>query len=279
MAKQDQNKKKKNLGDYLLTLVLLIAIGVFCFAAFNLYHIYIEYKKGTDEYNRIEQMAVTERAPDAASEETQAEDKETMNPPIEVDFEELRSANSDVIGWIYVNALSDIINYPVVQGKDNEEYLHATYMKNYNFAGTIFIDYENSRDFSDCNTIVYGHNMKNGSMFGSLKKFVTEAETYEKSPYFWILTPEKDYLYEIFSAYTTAVNSKTYTLFKGPGTEFEEYLDWAKSNSEIKTADMELTRMDHAVTLSTCTGNQATRFVVQGKLVKTMDAATGEVLP
>ncbi len=74
------------------------------------------------------------------------------------------------MGWIYVEAVPDI-NYPIVHGKDNETYLHRTYEKNYNFAGTIFVDYENKGDFSDCNTIVYGHNMKNGSMFAQLKKF------------------------------------------------------------------------------------------------------------
>ena len=86
--------------------------------------------------------------------------------------------------------------------------------KNYNFAGTIFVDYENKGDFSDCNTIVYGHNMKNGSMFAQLKKFTQDEETYKKSKYFWIFTPEKNYRYEIISAYTTGVNSDTYTLFK-----------------------------------------------------------------
>ena len=67
-----------------------------------------------------------------------------------------------------------------VHGRDNETYLHRTYEKNYNFAGTIFVDYENKGDFSDCNTIVYGHNMKNGSMFAQLKKFTQDEETYKK---------------------------------------------------------------------------------------------------
>ena len=80
---------------------MIIAIGVFCFAAYNLYHIYTEYKKGTDEYNEIEQMAVTDRAPE--KEETAGPDS-SPQPPITVDFEKLRSINQDVIGWIYVEA-------------------------------------------------------------------------------------------------------------------------------------------------------------------------------
>lgn len=260
--KKQVRKKKSKAGDVILTILLLFAIGVFCYAAYNLYHIYTEYKKGTDEYNHIEQMAVTEREPDSVAE---ASPQDVLAPPISVDFSPLKSTNEDVVGWIYIEALEDV-SYPVVQGTDNDEYLHTTYEGNYNFAGTIFVDYENKGDFSDCNTIVYGHNMKNGSMFGNLKNFVQKEETYQKSKYFWILTPERSLRYEVISAYTTSVSSDTYTLFKGPGEEFLTYLNNIVEKSEIATTPGELTVKDRIVTLSTCTGNEATRFVVQGKL-------------
>ena len=265
--KQPEQKKKKK-SDVLLTIALIVAIAVFCYAAFNLYHIYTEYKKGTDEYNQIEEMAVTERDADSAE---VAGPSAQIKPPIEVDFDKLKSVNEDVVGWIYVDALPDI-SYPIVKGKDNQTYLHQTYEKNYNFAGTIFVDYENSGDFSDCNTLVYGHNMKNGSMFGHLKKFRENDKLYKQDKYFWILTPERNYRYEIITAYTTGVNSDTYTLFKGPGEEFEKYLETIKGYSEIQTDDTDLTIKDRIVTLSTCTGNESTRFVVQGKRVDAEDA-------
>jgi len=265
--KQPEQKKKKK-SDVLLTIALIAAIAVFCYAAFNLYHIYTEYKKGTDEYNQIEEMAVTERDADSAE---VAGPSAQIKPPIEVDFDKLKSVNEDVVGWIYVDALPDI-SYPIVKGKDNQTYLHQTYEKNYNFAGTIFVDYENSGDFSDCNTLVYGHNMKNGSMFGHLKKFREDDKLYKQDKYFWILTPERNYRYEIITAYTTGVNSDTYTLFKGPGEEFEKYLETIKGYSEIQTDDTDLTIKDRIVTLSTCTGNESTRFVVQGKRVDAEDA-------
>ena len=261
-------QKKKKKSDVLLTIALIVAIAVFCYAAFNLYHIYTEYKKGTDEYNQIEEMAVTERDADSAE---VAGPNVQLKPPIEVDFDKLKSVNEDVVGWIYVDALPDI-SYPIVKGKDNQTYLHQTYEKNYNFAGTIFVDYENSGDFSDCNTLVYGHNMKNGSMFGHLKKFREDDKLYKQDKYFWILTPERNYRYEIITAYTTGVNSDTYTLFKGPGEEFEKYLETIKGYSEIQTDDTDLTIKDRIVTLSTCTGNESTRFVVQGKRVDAEDA-------
>ena len=245
MSEDKKPKKKKKAGDVFLTIVLIAAICVFCYAAYNLYHIYTEYKKGSDEYNAIAQMAVTERDPDqdstSESEEAAGPDGPALKAPLDIDFDSLRSINTDVIGWIYVEAL-DGVSYPVVKGTDNDQYLHLTYEKNYNFAGTIFIDYENKADFSDCNTLVYGHNMKNGTMFG-----------------------------QIISAYTTAVNSDTYTLFKGPGQEFVDYMNKIVSYSDVKTTPGELGVDDKIVTLSTCTGNESTRYVVQGKRVDTLD--------
>ena len=267
---EKQPKKKKTAGDIVLTVVLIAAVCVFCYAGYNLFHIYTEYKKGTDEYNHIAQMAVTERDPD--QKEAAGPEAGTLKAPMDIDFKALKSVNEDVVGWIYVEAVPSI-SYPIVHGTDNETYLHRTYEKNYNFAGTIFVDYENKGDFSDCNTLVYGHNMKNGSMFAQLKKFSQNSDIYNQSKYFWIFTPEKNYRYEIISAYTTGVNSDTYTLFKGPGEEFEKYLQKIQGYSDIKTDVGELTIKDKIVTLSTCTGNEATRYVVQGKRVDTLDVA------
>lgn len=98
-------------------------------------------------------------------------------------------------GWLYIEALD--ISYPVVQGPDNDTYLHTTYEGTSNFAGSIFLDYQNQDDFSDGNTIVYGHNMKNLSMFGKLKQ-MKEQEKYRDSVYFWMLTPESNDVYQIF---------------------------------------------------------------------------------
>ena len=262
MGKQRTNqprRKKKKKGDLLLTLALIAAIAVFCFAAYNLFHIYTEYKKGTDEYNHIEQMAVTDRAP---------EDEELVDavsgpkPPISVDFDTLKSVNPDVVGWIYIEAL-DNINYPVVQGDDNETYLHTTYENNYNFAGTIFVDYENSSDFSDCNTLIYGHNMKNGSMFGLLSKHFKDQESVP-GRYIWICTPDKNYRYEIFSSHVVDAAGEVYTLFSAPDEQFASYLEKMKSQSLVDF-QTEVTAEDKVITLSTCTGNDATRFVVQAK--------------
>ena len=267
-TKGGKKKSKNSVADFFLTLILFVAVGIFAFAAFNLFHIYTEYKKGSDEYNAIAEMAVTEKKPDQESTGGSIS-QGTVLSPMTIDFNALKAVNDDVIGWIYIEAL-DGVNYPIVRGVDNSYYLHRTYQRNYNFSGTIFSDYQNHDDFNDCNTIVYGHNMKNGSMFGLLRRFSTSGETYQKSKYFWIFTPDADYRYEIISAYTTGVVSDTYTLFKGPGKEFTDWMQTQVSHSEISTTPGELGVSDKIVTLSTCTGDDSTRYVVQGKRIDTI---------
>ena len=197
------SKKRMAVLTALGLCAAMLFTQVFCYAAYNLYHIYTEYKKGSDEYNAIAQMAVTERDPDqdstSESEEAAGPDGPALKAPLDIDFDSLRSINTDVIGWIYVEAL-DGVSYPVVKGTDNDQYLHMTYEKNYNFAGTIFIDYENKADFSDCNTLVYGHNMKNGSMFKDVNRYKDEAY-FKEHQFFTIYTPEREIRLKSVAAY------------------------------------------------------------------------------
>ena len=179
-----------------------------------------------------------------------------------MDFASLQAINPDVKGWLYIEALD--ISYPIVQGADNDEYLHTTYEGNSNYAGSIFVDYQNSGDFSDCNTIVYGHNMKNQSMFGKLK-FFKERESYKDSVYFWILTPEGNYRYQAFSAFYTDAVSDAYTLFSGPGEAFTQYQADMAARSEIPLEVPAMDENSKIVTLSTCAARDSSqRFVVQG---------------
>ena len=267
---EKQPKKKKTAGDVVLTVVLIAAICVFCYAGYNLFHIYTEYKKGTDEYNSITQMAVTERDPDgeAAGPEAGSE----LKAPMDIDFASLKSVNDDVVGWIYVEAVPDI-NYPIVHGKDNETYLHRTYEKNYNFAGTIFVDYENKGDFSDCNTIVYGHNMKNGSMFGSIHSF--EDETFfDGHPYIYVYTENERLTYEIYEAakFTDVYIPSEYVISsKDDRDQFLADVREKVSDNKLHVReDMEIGEDDRLITLSTCvSGERNHRYLVIGVLVET----------
>lgn len=261
-----KRKKRSKALDVLLFLIIILSLGVMGYTGYKLYGILMEYKAGTDEYNDIADTVIHERKADEEEiqELTDVQGKVTKHwtPPFEVDFDELAAINSDVVGWLYMEALPDI-SYPVVQGEDNEYYLHHTYKKESVFAGSIFADMKNTDDFSDQNTILYGHNMKNGSMFGTLKKY-KEQEVIDQSPYFWILTPDDAYKYRIFSVHSAEVGGDTYTLIKGPGEETIEYGEAMEALSEISLEDYSFTETDKIVTLSTCTGDSSVRLVVQG---------------
>lgn len=208
----------------------------------------------------------TETEEDAKTGETIVQKKKLYYMKNPVDFTALQGINDDIVGWLKVGALD--ISYPVTQASDNDYYLHLTFELVQNTAGCIFVDYQNRPDFQDDNTIVYGHNMKDGSMFGTLKNFVQDG-VYESDPYFWIYTPERIYKYEIFNCSTVGAVSNTYTLEFGSRKEFQNYLDKALMQSQVDSSKVKVKSSDKIVTLSTCTGDEETRFVVQGKLVRT----------
>lgn len=263
MAKK---KRKKTVGDYIRDIILVIAIGVFLFSAYQLFQIFMEYKKGDDEYDRIREYVKEETVDTEADEEAEEllEGRPLPKAPA-VDFAALLDINPDVIGWIQVNALD--ISYPVVKGEDNNHYLHYTFEGQQNAAGTIFIDAANDGEFKDLNTIIYGHNMKNGSMFGTLRKLPEKLkEKEEDGKFIWVCTPDKKYLYQIFSFHTTDAAGDTYTLFTEATDEYEAYLNKMLNASQMDM-ETEIEKEDRIITLSTCTGNDATRFVVQAKLV------------
>ena len=191
---------------------------------------------------------------------TTSDEVEEEEGPV-IDFAALKAVNEDIIGWLVVEALD--ISYPIVQSEDND-FICTDHGKDIQLCRLYLSDYMNKPDFSDCHSIVYGHNMKNGSMFGTLKQF-RDKDVYSKSMYFWICTPEKNYKYRIFSAHEVQVESEAYTLFSGPDKAFEDYMKKMKDLSEIPVGDVAFDKMDRVVSLSTCTGDTSTRFIVQGK--------------
>lgn len=229
--------------------ILIGAVGVFVFAAFRLFMIEKDYADSDMEYRQVEQQAVSE-VPDAPVD------------TFSVDIAMLQSENPDCVGWIRFPNLG--ISYPIMHGTDNDYYLHHTFKKQKKFAGSIFMDSANADDFSDMNTIIYGHNMKNGSMFALLHRY-EKPETLTKEPCFYIYMLDGRHTYEIFSCYTTT--DIEYTVFHGAGAAYSEYLDGIKAHALYDTG-IQVTGADKIVTLSTCTGNSKSRFIVSGKLIE-----------
>ena len=168
--------------------------------------------------------------------------------PIKIDFEPLKKKNSDVIAWIYSEALS--LNYPIVKGKDNSEYLHRSVDRTYLYSGTLFIDSLNSGDFSDYNTVIYGHNMQNGTMFHQIVKYKKQA-FYDENKSIWLLTPGQNYKLEPISARIVKSNDESYYIYEDADS-FYDFLYYSIDNSMIKST-VDIGTVERVVTLSTCT--------------------------
>ena len=262
MAEENKKKhhrgrrKKKGGSNIVSNIILVIAIVVFAVSAYKLYGIFSEYNKGDKEYQKIQDLVINTEKKDDTKEEA-----------FSVDFEKLLEMNSDVVGWIRFDEPSEI-NYPVVQGRDNEEYLKRTFEANTNKLGTLFVDVNNPGDFSGRNTFIYGHNMKNGSMFAQLLKYKDDS-FYKEHPYFYIYTPDgKVRTYEIFSAGVVKDTSDSYIMDYADDAAFQTYIDYIKQQSAYPTS-AEVTTASKIVSLSTCTNvRDDERFLVHGVMIK-----------
>lgn len=252
----------------LITLIVLL-LGIIVFCTWQIVDILQDYHKGTQTYDALEYyISVPETAPKKEQPqkegEVQAEatEPEPVSPFPVVDFGALKAINADVIGWIYIPDTE--VNYPILQGENNDEYLRHLLTGEYNSAGSIFLDAYVMGDFSGKNSPIYGHNMKNGSMFADVIDYKKQA-FFDAHPTAMLMTPEKNYFVHLFSGYVTDswgdAWNKAFT-----DAEFETWLQTAKSKSCF-TSDVIPSIHDKVLTFSTCTyDTHDARFVVHGIL-------------
>ncbi len=234
--------------------ILLAGLLVIALACGGFFFIYRGYAASNDLYAHINAEAVTSNM-----------DSDAWYNMVSVDFDSIWQLNEDVVAYIYVEN-TDIL-YPVAQGIDDEEYLRRALDGSHATAGTIFLEAANSSDFSDSHSVIFGHNMRNLSMFGSLKYYkTTEGYLEDGHEYFQIITPQAKYRYEIFSYFDTAGGSWVYSVPYSEGEDFANYIDLLKKSSyQAIDTEAELTSASHIVTLSTCsTGDN--RFTIHGVL-------------
>lgn len=245
-------KKRKKKGSIFSNIVLVIAIAVFCVSAFQLFKIGKGYYDGRSEYDKIRDLAV---------ETGKGEDEQEG---FKVNFDELLAINPDTIGWIRFSPEPSQISYPIVQGDDNSTYLKKTFSANENTLGAIFLNVDNQADFSDRNSIIYGHRMKDGSMFRHLQDY-EEKSFWEANPYFYIYTPDgREITYHIYSVGVVEDTSDTYLTVFNTDEEYQTFLTMTKEVAAYDTG-VEVTTEDTIVTLSTCTSaSDNHRFVVRG---------------
>ena len=181
-------------------------------------------------------------------------------------FSTLQEINKDTVGWLTVN--NTRIDYPVVQAKDNDYYLRRDYYQNKNRHGWIFMDYRNNPDELNENTIIYGHNLANQTMFGTLR-YALNSYWYKKSANQIITfnTPNENMKFQIFSIYTIPTTND-YLDITFPTTDaYQAYIDLVKGRS-IYDFNIEVTTNDKILTLSTCANGNDKRLVIHAKLIK-----------
>ncbi len=185
-----------------------------------------------------------------------------------VDWKALKKVNPDVQGWLYQKGT--VINYPVVQGTDNDTYLHTRFDKQWSGGGTLFVDCRMEKDFKVFNSIIYGHHMKDGSMFRSIRGYTKEDGYYDKHKTLELATPHGNYHLVVFSAFITkATDEDTYKMTYDEA-EKQAYIDraWERSELPITRDSVDVTKNDRLVTLSTCAYDyEEARYIVMCKMV------------
>ena len=181
---------------------------------------------------------------------------------LSIDLTSLIEISPEVKGWIYIP--DTIIDYPIMQHSDNDYYLKHTWDGTQNKVGSIFFDCQNETDLSDFNTIVYGHNMNNGSMFGTLENFLSESFI-EEHPSIYIVNENGVYKYDIFAVHRTNISTITFGMKIYTDPMREEFISFALDYSDIET-EIEPTTEDSFLTLSTCSYGSRYRIVVQAIL-------------
>ena len=249
------------MGKRIRLVLLIVLTVIFLGCCVSLLSVLNRYREEDRLYDEIAETYLRE-AENGGPAETSGE--ALPQAPIEVDFAALQEVCGDVVGWIYCEDTP--INYPVVQVDDNDYYLRRDIEGNHSTAGTIFVDGNNRKGFLDSNMIIYGHHMRNGSMFACLENW-EEQEYYEEHPVMWLLTPEQDYQIVLFSGYTTSATSDTYTIFTDPCEQLDRYLQDCIAKSDFQ-ADVAIDGTGRYVVLSTCAYEfDDARHVLHGMLV------------
>ena len=260
------NKKKKKKVPVPLIVALCVCVVALGVSIWQLSDIFLEYKAGTDEYEELQQYVLEEipeeNETDTAETENDTEETGTEEEQVQrVALSELQAQNPDTVGWIEIPGTG--ISYPLMQADDNAYYLNHTFSGKVNSAGSIFMEQLNSSDFTDLHTIIYGHNMKNGSMFAGLKNYSSPSYLVSH-PTVYLDLADGTHAYQIFSVYEAAADSDSYTIGFAPDEQYEEYLRTIKGRSEYDTG-VDVTKDDFIITLSSCTRSGEDRYLVHAK--------------
>ena len=244
------NKKKTNIPIIILMIFFIILLF------FSGTKIVIWYMN-----NQNNKKISDEIAEFVTVDETKEDDEEKYV----VDFEKLKEKNSDIVAWLKVNGTN--IETTVVKSTNNDYYLTHNFNKEYNSAGWIFADYKNKVDGTDKNIVIYGHNMRDDSMFGSLKN-ILNSDWYdnEENTNITLYTENEKCIYKVFSIYKIESEDYYITTEFENDKKFEQFVNTIKKRS-IKEFDIDVSESDNILTLSTCANNNKYRVVLHAKKI------------
>lgn len=269
-ASEEPVRKKGGIGRSIVSYGILFLILVVLFGAGYLFlRDFLTYKAASDEYALVKENIVI------PEDDAVVEIDGITYPDLEIDLDALLATNEDFVGVLYIPALQ--LYYPVAHSHDNLEYLSTTFEGTKNPSGCIFLDANASEDMTDINTFIYGHNMKNETMFGILKEFSRQEDLCATNPYFYLYLKDGSVnKYHIFAYYTTPVDDELYDSFEGDDA-YDAYVARAQSRSYYEPSEEEaddFTQRPNLVTLSTCWGtDHKNNFVVQGAFMGKADHA------
>lgn len=258
-AEGEESETKKKKTNPVVIVIALVGFAMVIFATVELLGIFKDYNDSNELYADVNDKYV----------ETSSNNSEVKDIPwyelVEIDLAGVKSQNEDVIGWLYFE--NEEISYPIMFSGDNDFYLRKSLDKSDSTAGSIFLEGQSNPDFMDAHTIVYGHNMRNGSMFGKLKNYKEEGY-YNDHQYFQVHVDSAIYRYQIFAYHDVDEASGLYTVPFAHDDVFAEFIQNYMLDGSYVDSGVEVSKDDTIITLSTCstTGN---RFVVHAKLVDT----------
>ena len=250
-AKRYETKERQNrkLKFNIRSLLMLVFIVLLIFSGIKIIKWIFANKQNDEVQSNLSQYV-----------EIKEDENDTQDNGYKIDFKALKEKNSDTIGWLKVNGTN--IEYVVVKANDNDYYLSHNFEKQSNSAGWIFADYRNKLDYTDYNTVIYGHNMKNDSMFGTLKNVLSD-EWYnnEENRHIILVTEKGTFSYEVFSVYEEKASD--YPIQTGflNDNEYLNFLNTIKDKS-ITDFNVELFAEKGILTLSTCGNNNKNRVIL-----------------
>lgn len=237
-------KKINSIICFILIIIILIC-------SYGIYNELNEYKISEKTYEDVVETAVNVYY---------TEERSNKDDFLEINWDALNEINPDIIGWIYCSGTE--LNYPILKSKDNNDYIHKTVTGIENSAGSIFLDCRNNENLLDYNSIIYGHNMRNGSMFKTVNKYKNE-EFYREHPVIHIYSRNSKKKYNVIAAYATTINDPVYIIDMLEKDEYCNWLEIVKSKSSYDTG-INVDSNKRTITLSTCNGQTGSnkRFVL-----------------